>query len=174
MASVYRELLSFILILSQAIANSTYKETGRVVLDRKTFQEENCLKEVALFPLVMDDDLEPGDTAECMLCPPYVYGYSLARKEWCKFYIDNLSNVQWKEKAFDSLVMGDSQKLVLRALVSSHMYPNNARDRPQQKGKGLVILLHGSPGSGKTLTAGISCHLRLFMDSSLTAYRVCR
>jgi hypothetical protein len=95
---------------------------------------------------------------ESILCPPFVYGYSLARKDWCKFYVDNISDVQWKEKAFDSLVIGDSQKLVLRALVSSHMYSGSARDQTQQKGKGLVILLHGSPGSGKTLTAGITCH----------------
>ncbi|KAH0563096.1 hypothetical protein GP486_002338 [Trichoglossum hirsutum] len=130
-----------------------YTETGRVVIDRKTFQEENCLKEVALFSHEVDDASKPSDTPECMLCPPYVYGYSLARKDWCKFYIDNISSVQWKEKAFESLVMGESQKLVLRALVSSHTYPNNARDQTQQKGKGLVVLLHGSPGSGKTLTA---------------------
>lgn len=42
---------------------------------------------------------------------------------------------------------------MLEALVSSHSFPVNARDQPEQKGKGLVILLHGTPGSGKTLTA---------------------
>jgi poly(3-hydroxybutyrate) depolymerase len=34
------------------------------------------------------------------------------------------------------------------------MFPKKSRDEVILKGKGLVILLHGSPGSGKTLTAG--------------------
>jgi SpoVK/Ycf46/Vps4 family AAA+-type ATPase len=40
-------------------------------------------------------------------------------------------------------------------LVSSHRFPDpeNIRDQGELKGKGLVILLHGAPGSGKTLTA---------------------
>ena len=94
-----------------------------------------------------------------MLCPPFAYGYSLARKEWCRFYVDNIKEVNWKPNAFDELILGDRQKDVLRALVSSHSFPANARDETQQKGKGLVMLLHGTPGSGKTLTAGkIICH----------------
>src|SRR5438034_8513820 len=121
------------------------KEAGRVVLDRKTFQEENHLEQVAIN--------SQGDP-ECMLCPPFAFGFSLTRKEWCRFYIDDIHEVRWNESLVESLVIGDSQKLLLRALVTSHAFPDNARDQMQQKGRGLVILLHGTPGSGKTLTAG--------------------
>jgi len=122
-----------------------YKETGRVVIDRKTFQEDNHLSQVSIKPdpLALDK----------MLCPPFVYGFSLARKDWCRFYLTQIRDVEWKRDRFDSLVMKDSQKTLLQALVSSHAFPENPRDQTQQKGKGLVILLHGSPGSGKTLTA---------------------
>lgn len=54
----------------------------------------------------------------------------------------------------DSLLIQASQKKVVQALVRSHEFPSSARDEVELKGKGLVILLHGSPGSGKTMTAG--------------------
>jgi hypothetical protein len=122
-----------------------YKETGRVLIDRKTFQEDNHLSQVGIRP-----DPEALDK---MLCPPFVYGFSLTRKEWCRFYLTQLREICWNKNSFDSLAMKDSQKTLLRALVSSHAFPDNPRDQMQQKGKGLVILLHGTPGSGKTLTA---------------------
>jgi SpoVK/Ycf46/Vps4 family AAA+-type ATPase len=89
-----------------------------------------------------------------MLCPPYTYGYSLTRKDWCKFYIDCISDADWNESALGDLLLDEKRKSMLEALVMSHKFPENARDESKQKGKGLVILLHGSPGSGKTLTAG--------------------
>ncbi|KAF2878451.1 P-loop containing nucleoside triphosphate hydrolase protein [Massariosphaeria phaeospora] len=121
-----------------------YKETGRVMVDRKTFQEDNKLETVSILEL---------DDVNKVLCPPFVYGFSLAIKEWCKFYIENITDVVWDEKSMDSLVMKDDQKTLLQALVTSHHFPENPRDQTKQKGKGLVILLHGSPGSGKTMTA---------------------
>jgi len=53
----------------------------------------------------------------------------------------------------DELILPATQKKVLQALVGSHLFPAQARDEWGLKGKGLVILLHGTPGSGKTLTA---------------------
>lgn len=54
----------------------------------------------------------------------------------------------------ESLLIEASQKKVVQALVRSHAFPSSARDEIELKGKGLVILLHGSPGLGKTMTAG--------------------
>ena len=80
-------------------------------------------------------------------------GFSCARKDWCRYYVTNLASVSWKPNAFDSLILPTSQLRLIRALVTSHTFPTSARDEEQQKGKGLVCLLHGPPGSGKTLTA---------------------
>jgi len=88
------------------------------------------------------------------LCPPYVYGFSFEKKEWCRFFIDNIADVDWKENALDSLILPNPQKRLLQGLVTGHKYPDRARDEVKLKGKGLVVLLHGVPGSGKTLTAG--------------------
>ncbi|CAI7657647.1 unnamed protein product [Penicillium glandicola] len=120
-----------------------YTELGRVILDRKTFQEDQYSNASRV----------QAKTPDPLCCPPYEYGFSLSRKEWCRFFIDNIEDVQWKENAWDSLIIGDHEKLVLQSLVTSHSYPEDSRNQTLQKGKGLVVLLHGSPGSGKTLTA---------------------
>src|SRR2546423_9599181 len=91
-----------------------------------------------------------------VLCPSFVYGFSMQGKLWCRFFIDELEDVLWKPAPMNSLLLPDRQKRILNALVSSHMFPDETREEAEQKGKGLVVLLHGSPGSGKTLTAGIN------------------
>ncbi|KAJ9602076.1 hypothetical protein H2200_013436 [Cladophialophora chaetospira] len=125
-----------------------FTETGRVVLDARTFKEERYSELDSVVPA------DVSDKSKRMLCPPYAYGFSLSRKEWCRFYIDNLSDPDWNKSALDGLILPEERKSVLQALVFSHTFPHRARDEMKLKGKGLVILLHGNPGSGKTLTAG--------------------
>ncbi|XXG94863.1 hypothetical protein Hte_001122 [Hypoxylon texense] len=120
-----------------------YTESGRVTLDRKLFADEQPLGKAKV------KRMEPNPVH----CPPYTLGYSLARKNWCRFFVDHIRDVDWNPDAWDSLVLPGKEKHLLRALISSHSYPGAPRDAMQQKGKGLVILLHGTPGSGKTLTA---------------------
>lgn len=89
-----------------------------------------------------------------MLCPPTVYGFSFSIRKWCKFFVNRVSEPSWVDNAFDRLILPDAPKQVIRALVSSHEYPTDgARDQQELKGKGCVMLLHGSPGTGKTFTA---------------------
>ncbi|KAG9763713.1 P-loop containing nucleoside triphosphate hydrolase protein, partial [Aureobasidium melanogenum] len=121
-----------------------FTETGRVIIDRKTFEQDHPSG------IISKRSFESLDTA---LCPPYVIGFSCSRKDWCRFYVTNLAEVSWKPNAFDELILPRSQLNLVRALVTSHTFPADARDEDQQKGKGLVCLLHGPPGSGKTLTA---------------------
>ncbi|KAI1088335.1 P-loop containing nucleoside triphosphate hydrolase protein [Rostrohypoxylon terebratum] len=120
-----------------------YTESGRVVLDRKTFGEEQPLGKARV------KRMDPNP----MHCPPFTLGYSLGRKQWCRFFVDCINDVKWNQNAWDSLMLQEKEKHLLRALISSHAYSEKPRDSMQQKGKGLVILLHGTPGSGKTLTA---------------------
>ncbi|GAP86880.2 putative TOB3 [Rosellinia necatrix] len=123
-----------------------YTETGRVILDRKTFREERRMGHIgAKFA-----DPKPW------LCPPYTIGYSLGRKQWVHVLVDHIQSPGWIPNTWDRLVLPDKEKTLLRSLVSSHKYSDNPRDQSQQKGKGLVILLHGTPGSGKTLTAEVA------------------
>lgn len=54
-----------------------------------------------------------------------------------------LSEVEWKPNSYDSLIIPDKHVHLVKALVSSHRFPENARDFMDQKGKGMVALLHG-------------------------------
>lgn len=121
-------------------------ETGRLVLDRKTFGEEQHMNHLK----IKLTDPKPW------LCPPFTLGYSLGYKRWVRLVMRNIQDPGWIPNTWDSLVLPEKEKLLLRSLVTSHKYPDNPRDQTQQKGKGLVILLHGSPGSGKTLTAEVA------------------
>lgn len=94
-----------------------------------------------------------ADYTDPKLCPPFTIGYSLDRKVWCRLFIDQLTPIAWRPSPMDELILPTTQKKVLQALVGSHLFPAQARDEWGLKGKGLVILLHGTPGSGKTLTA---------------------
>jgi ATP-dependent Lon protease len=45
------------------------------------------------------------------------------------------------------------KKLLLTAMVKEHIVSDTSADIIEGKGNGLIILLHGGPGTGKTLTA---------------------
>jgi SpoVK/Ycf46/Vps4 family AAA+-type ATPase len=71
------------------------------------------------------------------------------------FAISRLSEVDWDETIFDSLVLPADKKSFVRALIKSRGLNTNCRfdDIVRDKGKGLVCLFSGPPGVGKTLTA---------------------
>ena len=68
--------------------------------------------------------------------------------------IETIEPVKWNQMAFDRLVLEDKSKELIKALVTVHVSTNKMGDIISGKGTGLIILLHGSPGVGKTLTAG--------------------
>jgi SpoVK/Ycf46/Vps4 family AAA+-type ATPase len=50
-------------------------------------------------------------------------------------------------------VLKSKKKELIKALVMVHLTTKQNADVVEDKGNGLIILLHGSPGTGKTLTA---------------------
>ena len=67
--------------------------------------------------------------------------------------VDRISDVVWNKKAFDDLVVNSKTKELVKALVTSRVTAEESTDIIQGKGNGLIILLHGGPGTGKTFTA---------------------
>jgi hypothetical protein len=86
---------------------------------------------------------------------PVVCGFSLESRTWGLALVDGLSPVVFQESAFDALVLPQARKRLLRALVTSHNQRKGARsaDILPGKGEGIIFLLHGPSGVGKTLTA---------------------
>jgi SpoVK/Ycf46/Vps4 family AAA+-type ATPase len=63
--------------------------------------------------------------------------------------VDGLSPVVWRDDAFEQLVLEPKQKRSLLHLVKH--YGSSFSDFIDGKSGGLIFLLHGSPGVGKTL-----------------------
>lgn len=71
---------------------------------------------------------------------------------------------EFQQEMIDDLVMDQSRIKMLKALSKSYMRVNKrgdpiehepwAADFVKGKGNGLIFLLHGKPGVGKTVTAG--------------------
>lgn len=64
-----------------------------------------------------------------------------------------MRQVEWNKKAFRRLVLKTSKKELIEALVKVHLGTAAPSDVIEDKGVGLIMLLHGPPGTGKTLTA---------------------
>lgn len=78
----------------------------------------------------------------------------MRRKKWFDLVADRISDVTWNEDAFNEVVMVDPKaKDLIQALVSSQLASEARTDLVEGKGNGLILLLHGSPGTGKTMTA---------------------
>jgi len=93
-----------------------------------------------------------------IITPARVRGYSLQRKVWAFFLVDCITPIEWKPVHFDRLKLDEGVKDIVLFLVQSHQSILNSPDTIATKGSGLVMLLHGPPGSGKTLTAGMYTH----------------
>ncbi|KAI0427951.1 hypothetical protein F5Y09DRAFT_314758 [Xylaria sp. FL1042] len=105
-------------------------------------------------------DLEDEDL---MLLPCDVHGFVLRNRQWVTLRVADLSEVKFPN-SFDDLMLPERHKSSIQALVQVH---ENAVTRTQGgpptigstidlvkgKGAGLIILLHGEPGVGKTSTA---------------------
>jgi len=115
-------------------------------------------------------ELDPLTDDECMLANAMVRGFSFAEKRWFDFFVDRLGPADWDSGCFDKLVLPTAQKGLVRALVATHAQQSlQFDDIVKGKGKGLIMVLHGPPGVGKTLTAETVaeyCERPLYMVSS--------
>ena len=92
---------------------------------------------------------------ELLICDRMMPGLSLSKKRWCYFKVDCIQDVDLNSKAFDRLYMAEDQKRMIHSLVQVHTNQmSDFDDVIKGKGKGMVFLLHGVTGVGKTLTAG--------------------
>lgn len=92
-----------------------------------------------------------------------------------KLHVNNFQPAQFDQSMIDSLVTKDQSRVdFLKALAKSFARENSAGDRIVKdpwsadyvagKGNGLIFLLHGKPGVGKTYTAGKFFHNETFIQ----------
>lgn len=91
-----------------------------------------------------------------MLSSGHSRAYSLADKCWGLFDVDKVEDIKWNLDAFWSLQLPIGHKDLILAFVDGQLPGKSSHsfnDIIQGKGPGLTMLLIGSPGTGKTLTA---------------------
>lgn len=75
-------------------------------------------------------------------------------------HVDGFRYPEWKTDLIDSLIIPEATRRLLEQLANR--YTSTGQDAPwtadlvEGKGEGVIILLHGKPGIGKTYTAGQS------------------
>ena len=108
-------------------------------------------------------DAESLTPHQYVLCTNRVPGFYLQDRKWVQLNVSKLSEYTPKTEGFKQLVLPEGHKEIIEALIKTRKQPgrdtsNHRRiaysaDLVKGKGKGLIILLHGAPGVGKTSTA---------------------
>ncbi|AEO69875.1 uncharacterized protein THITE_2120632 [Thermothielavioides terrestris NRRL 8126] len=168
-----------------------FSVTGRVMIDCKTYHrmepndsfvvtsgessrmERSRKKALAQLSFAGADGTPQFDRLsdeDAMLTNATVRGYSFTAKRFLEFFVEDLSEIEWNSRCFEDLVLDPAIKKTVQALVSTHAQKRDTfNDIVKGKGMGLVCVLHGPPGVGKTLTAECVAELvrrPLYMVSS--------
>jgi archaellum biogenesis ATPase FlaH len=143
----------------------SYNGHGRVIIDplrMRQLASDIWDAGVERMPIKLVD-LNDGDTEtvspedfpenRLWLLWPFLYGFSMHSKQWGRMSVLEMHEVEWRSDAFDLLVMDEGTKKSLYSLVSHHGF--GFTDIISNKGGGLIVLLEGEPGQGKTLTAEV-------------------
>ncbi|KAL9593496.1 MAG: hypothetical protein Q9219_007527 [cf. Caloplaca sp. 3 TL-2023] len=102
--------------------------------------------------------------ADRQLLPGRCCGFVLKSRKWAELSVDLVKDLPAKQDGLDQLVLPDGYKDLIQALVEFHPQGNrsasgSAEKKDHQvdivdgKGKGLIMLLYGASGVGKTSTA---------------------
>ncbi|KAJ6007819.1 hypothetical protein N7540_011795 [Penicillium herquei] len=131
------------------------KMTGdRYMIDMRTFHTLHDPLNIARVPRTsLGLDIISTDDRFQYLLPSQIKGYNLQRKIWNDLMVDRISDVEWNREAFHTLVIDPKAKDLIEALIVSQLETEKSTDIISGKGNGLILLFHGGPGTGKTLTA---------------------
>ena len=143
----------------------TYRAAGRAMIDVGSFkrvdsdQQRQEMRNSRIQGIDTHDEDASALTAEdfslteenCWRTFPYTLGFSFAAKQWGSMRVEELSDINWRNDAFEKLVLDERLKELVKALVSNQS--GTFEDLIEGKGGGTIFLLHGPPGEGKTLTA---------------------
>lgn len=135
--------------------------SSRIIVDTKMFAIMKSPNRIYLDDIkAMPKDCKPEEESEyinerdLLIADNRIPGYALQVKRWCWFNIEKIEPVVFNKDAFGSLLIPARQKSLVHSLVKTHVSNTDQfDDMIAGKGKGLVFVLHGCPGVGKTFTA---------------------
>ncbi|KAK0659196.1 hypothetical protein QBC41DRAFT_331599 [Cercophora samala] len=165
--------------LGESMVNDSYLETVRNEAYLASLKTEDASKgqSIALYPgRPQDINTDVAITDDDYVIMSYVaFGFVFHTRKWAQFDLQYLTPVRYpsvataavekgetipRQLAFDQLVLPDGYKDMVLSLIAQH-YRDKASQKGQKspvdivrgKGEGLILLLHGAPGVGKTTTA---------------------
>ncbi|KAL4910568.1 P-loop containing nucleoside triphosphate hydrolase protein [Aspergillus multicolor] len=131
--------------------------TPRYMVDMKTYGTMHADPDSIPTGKELDSDAmdknDPPSGSFLLLLPHAIRGFAFHDKKWRSLFVERILEINWNNEAFDRLVMQHHKKELIKALVTVHSTSAVSTDIIEGKGNGLIILLHGGPGTGKTLTA---------------------
>ena len=136
----------------------TKSSKPRYMIDPATYKK---LHPQSMSEKPLRDDLGPERTSAeeppadpfLLLLPRTINGFNMQNKKWEELEVARISEVSWNKEAFESLVVEPTTKTLIKALVMQQLEKEKGTDLIAGKGQGLIVLLHGGPGTGKTFTA---------------------
>ncbi|UKZ52461.1 hypothetical protein TrVGV298_006238 [Trichoderma virens] len=146
--------------LKDAWEDKVITEDGVDILQMNKFIETDLLLRKK-----KDNENEIGELEgdNLALLPRRLFAYALWERKFVQVDVRDVSFPELKDKdrAFDSLQISTEHKTLIQSLVYSHFKKRvnessveiATQDLIRGKGKGIVILLFGVPGVGKTATA---------------------
>ncbi|ESZ91573.1 ATPase [Sclerotinia borealis F-4128] len=117
---------------------------------KKGSESTQRISKLAEFLKLEGNDPKKLSKDQAWLIGPDVYCFLLDIKTWSITHIDRLSPIE--ESIPTKPVMEDAHLKIIKALAASRTGTKLAwgADSIRNKGKGVIILLHGPPGVGKT------------------------
>jgi hypothetical protein len=100
------------------------------------------------------EELHPLTEDELLMTNPWVKGFDLKSKSFCEISVSSISPMVWNDEAFEKLVLpGGEKELAWTFVENKSQSTSDFDDFVADKGRGLIILMFGNPGVGKTFTA---------------------
>lgn len=144
------------------VGNGSFGRGERYMVDFKTYRQLHSDSALSYtfkshdrkeMSIEMMESSEPPQGNDLFVFPSTLTGYNLRLKAWQDLQVDQIHLVIWDKQAFEYLVIDSETKELIEALVTTKVETDQGTDMIQGKGNGLIILLHGGPGTGKTFTA---------------------
>ncbi|KAK4216778.1 aaa family atpase [Rhypophila decipiens] len=111
-----------------------------------------------------EDGSAPSAEEDLLLLPGRIFAFVFRSRKWACLQLgrsedgsENLTEIASRAEPWTDLELPEGHKEVVQSLITWHFKAdkkvNPHFDLVREKGKGVIILLHGVPGVGKTSTA---------------------
>ncbi|KAI0857493.1 P-loop containing nucleoside triphosphate hydrolase protein [Xylaria cubensis] len=134
---------------------------GRIMIDCKTYLRFNpndrvyIEKPLIYFRRTASGEHEPSDRLsddQALITNSTVRGFSFAANKFLELFVNNIQSIEYPHD-FDEVDIGPVAESTLKGVVSYHARNRNGISYVENGSRqGLVCLLHGPRGAGKTLT----------------------